>query len=334
MRDCPCPIRAKIPAMMHALIALFLRCLASLRFETAERLGAALGLLSYHLGVRRRVVAGQIKQCLPDLSPAERRRAIRACYCSIGANVFSIFATADDQHPFGDRWRQMNPQWCQLMGQRHPGAVYLTLHLGAWEANAWITIRHLQQERIICYATTQHDALLDQALNQRRTRRGADMVFVRGDDRRSALQTIRSLRGGERSAYLLSDQGPRPRHGQAAWFLGQPTYCHHGAVIFAQRAGVPIIPCVSLRSGPAQFNYFCGRPLDCSALDEDQALQICMDCLSALIAAFPGQYFWHHRRFKHHADIPARDREPWRERGLRVLTDPLTDPLNEGHHVH
>lgn len=293
-----------------------------MRYETAERLGAALGLLAYNLGVRRKVVADQMRLCLPHLSVSERRRAAKRCYASIGANVFGIFATTDDEEPFGSGWEQMSPSWCRLMGEKYPGAIYLTLHLGAWEANAWITMRHLPPKRMICYATAQREASLDKELNERRAHCGGEMVFVRDEDRRSALHTIRSLRNGERSVYLLADQGPRKQHGEPAWFLGQATYCHHGAVVFAQRTAVPIIPCVSIRIASGRFKYFCGRPFDCTDLDESLALQVCMDQLSALIAAFPGQYFWHHRRFKHYAELTAREAEAWRQHGLQILTQP------------
>ena len=59
----------------------------------------------------------------------------------------------------------------------------------------------------------------------------------------------------------------------------------------------------------------------------EAAVQHGMDQLSAIIAAFPGQYFWHHRRFKHPVDgLVPRPREPWRTRGLRLLVDPLPSP--------
>jgi lauroyl/myristoyl acyltransferase len=46
-----------------------------------------------------------------------------------------------------------------------------------------------------------------------------------------------------------------------------------------------------------------------------------MDRLSAIIAAFPGQYFWHHRRFKRPLELPRRAEEPWRVHGLRLLVE-------------
>lgn len=293
--------------------------MARLHFRTAERLGGGLGIFVYHLGIRRALVAANMKMTLPDMSARRRRKAIRQSYASLGANVLSMLATYDAEHPFADDWQQMNPQWCEALGRRYPAAVYVTMHLGAWECNAWLTIRHLLQDRIICYATAQHFAAADAAINERRTSLGADMVFVRDGDRRGALDTMRNLRRGLGSVYLLADQGPRPQNGVPAWFLGQPTYCHHGPVIFAQRCGVPIIPCCTIRIGAGRFRYFTGRPLHVDGMSEAAAVQVYMDWISALIARFPGQYFWQHRRFKHAAESPPRDYEPWQAHGLAVF---------------
>ena len=83
--------------MRRFFVFIFTKALAALRFETAERLGGALGILAYYLGVRRKVVADQMRICLPHLSVRQRRMAAKRCYASIGANAFSIFATNDDK---------------------------------------------------------------------------------------------------------------------------------------------------------------------------------------------------------------------------------------------
>ncbi|MFW5830319.1 MAG: hypothetical protein ACOCXA_08675 [Planctomycetota bacterium] len=120
---------------------------------------------------------------------------------------------------------------------------------------------------------------------------------------------------------MLSDQGPRRAHGAPALFFEQPTWCHHGPVVLAQRAGVPIVPACCLRVGWDRFICFVGRPLHVQGRSATAALQHCMDDIASMIAFAPGQYFWQHRRFKYRAPgLSPRDRAPWRDR--RRLVDP------------
>ncbi len=299
----------------------FIKCLERLELDTAERLGAALGMLCYYMGLRRKIVAQQLRRCLGHLPLRQRRAAGRLCYANAGANLLNIFATKDPQQPFGPRWKKLNPRWSALMGKTYKSAVYVSPHLGAYEVNAWMTIQDLQQESMFCYVRIQKDAAVDEIVNKHRRLCGADVLFVRDEDKGSVLKTYAALKKGRRSLNILADQGPRKIHGRPAFFLGQATYCHHGPFVFAKRAKIPIIPCLTLRTGVAEFRYLCGRPIDCTGRDVDEIMQLYLDQLSAMIAAHPGQYFWHHRRFKHLADLEVRAQEPWRTQGLRLLVD-------------
>jgi lauroyl/myristoyl acyltransferase len=105
--------------------------------------------------------------------------------------------------------------------------------------------------------------------------------------------------------------------------MGVETYCHSGPGFFAKRAGVPIIPglCVRVRAG--EFKVMIGRPLASSAGDEAALIQASMDLLGAMIATVPGQYFWHHKRFKNHLGRTERSVEPWKVHGFSLVGNPL-----------
>lgn len=306
--------------MRKLLTRICLRALESLEVDTCERVAAAFGILCYYLGLRRRIVSQQLQLCLGHLPLRQRQRAARLCYANIAANLCGILATKEEARPFGDDWHILNPHWIELVAQRYPSAIYVSAHLGAFEAAAWITSQHLAQDHILCYVRQQRDAYADDLINKHRQWCGAQLIYQH--DKSVVFKTSATLKKGKGSLAILADQGPRKQVGRPGHFLGQPTYCHHGPVIYAQRAKVPIIPFVCLRVGIKRYAYFVGRPYLARGQSVDAVMQHYLDQLSALIAAFPGQYFWHHRRFKHHAQNLERAQEPWRAHGLRVLVDP------------
>ena len=303
--------------MLRLITRICLRALESLEVDTCERVAGAFGLLCYYLGLRRKVVAQQLKQCLGHLPVAQRRRAARLCYANIAANLCGILATKAEAKPFGRDWQVLNPGWIEHIAKQHPSAIYVSAHLGAFEAAAWITSRHLEQDHILCYVRQQRDAAVDDLVNKHRQWCGAQLIYQH--DKSVVFKTSATLKKGKGSLAILADQGPRKKIGRPGIFLGQATNCHHGPVIYAKRAKVPIIPFVCLRVGVKRYAYFVGRPIPHDQLDTDAMMQLYLDQISAMIAAFPGQYFWHHRRFKHHAEHLERQAEPWIERGLRML---------------
>ena len=306
--------------MRRWFMRLCFKAMESLEVDTCERFAAAIGILCYRLGLRRRLVADNLRRSLGHLSVQRRQRAAELCYANFAANVCGICATKEGPQPFGDQWTILNPHWIKQLGQRYPSAIYVSAHLGAFEAAAWITSQHLQQDHILCYVREQRDPVANECVNRHREWCGASLIYQH--DKSVIFKTSAALKKGQESLAILADQGPRKKMGRPGIFLGQPTYCHHGPVVYAKRARVPIIPFVCLRVGVKRYAYFCGRPIDCAGHDPDQIMQLYLDQLSAMIAAYPGQYFWQHRRFKHKAEDLSRPSEPWREHGLRLLVEP------------
>lgn len=302
--------------LLHRLFTLpLLHLISGIAADSADRAGAALGVLCFHLGLRRRVVSANLARAL-GLSGPRRRAIARRSYATMGANFLNVWTFGHPAGPeAGVEW--MAPSWVAQLQRRHPGRVMLTLHLGAWDVagHAGATL----SGKVLVYAKAQHDPLLDDELNRARTRAGMEVIFARHGDRTAAVTALRAVRAG-RTLGLLADQMPGAQEGVPAWFLGVATSCHGGPAVFARRGGVPVVPGFCLRRAAGRYAMFYGRPLP-SYADDSALIQAGMDRLSAIIAAFPGQYFWHHRRFKRPVELPARAVEPWRVRGLRLLVD-------------
>jgi KDO2-lipid IV(A) lauroyltransferase len=304
-----------ITGLRRSAVTFICNFLGTISADTAARFGAALGLLAFHLGLRRRVVYDNLRLAL-GLRGAARHAAARKSYLTMGANFIEMWTIGNGRGP------ELNveiaePNWTARMRRDCPGTVLLTLHLGSWDM-AGVGGRMIFG-RANVYAKAQRDAILDELINRQRKRAGMDVVLARHGQRTGAVHVLRGLRQGI-PVGLLADQKPSSSEGIPAFFLGVPCLCHAGPAFFARREEVPIIPAFCLRVAAGRFRWFMGRPFPVAGMSDEQAIQRGMDQLSAIIAAFPGQYFWHHRRFRSPVTgLEKRAREPWRQHGLRLL---------------
>ena len=295
-----------------------LRALSWLAVDTASRLGGMLGVLVFHLGLRRGVASHCIHRTL-GLRGIQRRDVVRRSYASMGASFTELWTIGGIDG--GEHHLTMgSPTWLTLMLKRHPGCVFLTPHLGNWDLGGHGIARLMP--KFLAYAKAQHNELLDLATNEQRAKLGTTVLLTRRGDRTTAVQVLRGLRNGC-PVGLMADQAPTRDEGTRAVFMGMETNCHAGPAFFAKKARVPIIAGFCVRRRAGEFCIVAGRPLPYDAGDEAALTQASMDLLAAMISAVPGQYFWQHKRFKKGSQPAARAVEPWKIHGLNLLAHPL-----------
>lgn len=304
--------------MIDRLIVLLLRCLRRLAADTASRLGGSLGVAAFHLGVRRKVASGCVHTAL-GLTGGTRRAVVRSSYASMGASFVELW-TVGGVDGIERHLRIFAPTWLTTVLRRNPGCVFVTSHLGNWDVAAHAVAREVP--RLVVYAKAQHNPAIDAAANVQRAGVGMEVLLAHHGDRTAAVKALRAVKSGAPLG-LLADQGPGDREGVRAVFMGVTTYCHGGPGFFAKRAGVPILPGFCLRTRAGEFAFVVGRPLPSSAGDEAALVQASMDLIAAMIARFPRQYFWQHRRFKNDLARHERAVEPWKVHGLSLFADPL-----------
>jgi len=176
------------------------------------------------------------------------------------------------------------------------GCIVITGHLGNWEiGGAAASARGIPLDVVV---QRQANPLFDNDLNRTRNRLGME-VIERGEAPRGVL---RSLRGG-RAVALLADQNMRAG-GIFVDFFGVPAATAKGPALFALRTGAPVLLGVALRLPGGRQRYrvvFERIPVEVTGnLDGDverlTALHTAM--LQRYVEAYPGQYFWQHRRWK------------------------------------
>jgi KDO2-lipid IV(A) lauroyltransferase len=179
--------------------------------------------------------------------------------------------------------------------------VLATPHLGHWDLGPTAIIQAgISSTPMLCFATFQGDPDINGYLNECRERMDVRVVQVNADDKRGPLAGLRTLRDGH-GIGLLADQGPR--QGYPAWFLGQAVIAHKGAGLLVKRSKKPLVVGCCLRaSSNRSVTYVFPLPQPRPDASDEAIVQQAMDAMGRLIAAAPGQYFWHHKRFKRKID--------------------------------
>lgn len=264
----------------------------------AGRVAAALGRFTYRvLRIRRGVVDDQIRLAFPDRDEAWRRQVAIEAYEHLGREAMMLL-----------RLSRLGPEdvvaatdmdagglaAIRASVDAGVGAVLVTGHFGNWEiAGASAAARGIPVDVV---AQRQANPLVDRLVNDARERLGM-RIMRRGGATRGAL---RSLRRG-RAVGLVADQDARAG-GVFVPFFGRPASTHRGPAVLALRAGAPVFMGTAVRKPDGRYRVTIREiPAPRAGEPDDRADRFTAALAAALESAVreePGQYLWHHRRWK------------------------------------
>lgn len=280
-------------------------------FSVARAAGRWLGRLGYRpFAVRREVVRRQVAAAFPGASADEVERIVRDSYAHLGemmieaarlprlgpAGILDLVPEAEGFDAILDASREGK------------GVILITGHLGNYElAGAYVAARGIPIE---CVARRLNNPLFDRFVTQSRTRAGMIVVF----DHDAVRRAPRAFAAGHAMAFV-ADQGVKGLASTFVPFFGRPAKTPRGPAVFALRYRLPtfFVACVRQPGGryrcvvtPVAIPASGDRPADVDAMVADFT-----GILEAWVRRYPGQYFWHHRRWKRQPpDTPAALRDP------------------------
>lgn len=270
--------------------------LGRLPVSWGEALGAVLGRLAYRLGWRRAVVESQISRSFPQAEPAWVREVARAAFEHVGREAVAL-AALSRRDP--ESIPQCVPEFEGLDALRAAvqvgrGVVVVTGHFGNWEfAAAAVAAYGLPIDAVMQGLANPY---LTRYVRRVRERLGIGLI-----DRASAWGRLReSLARGHVVAFV-ADQDARDR-GVFVPFFGRPASTHRAPALLALRTGAPLFVGFAVRVAPRRYRLWTTRiepPASGDVQDRVRALtRRWTEELERRIRLSPGQYFWHHRRWK------------------------------------
>jgi KDO2-lipid IV(A) lauroyltransferase len=283
----------------YGLLRLVIGAIGRLGFHRASGLGARLGALGYRpFGIRRTVVEKQIAAAFPEWDAGRVASTARAAYESLGRTTVEAAVLS---HYGRDRLLSLcdaSETWHVLEAAhaRGRGVILVAGHLGNWElAGAYLAARGLPMEAV---ARQQENPLFDAWLTRTRSRTGMRVIY----DGDAVRRVPRALRAGAAVA-LMMDQGAVGLASTWVPFFGRFAKTPRGPATFALRMQAPIVFVAPLREPDGRFTIrFEEVPVRDTGDRQADVDGIVADCTAVLekwVRLAPGQYFWHHRRWKH-----------------------------------
>lgn len=273
--------------------------LGALPWSASSAIGARLGLLGYRpFGIRRKVVEEQIASSFPAKDRAWVTGVARGAYESLGRTTVetAVLPMARKERVLElfhqvEGWDAVEEA---LAGGR--GLILVTGHLGNWElGGAYLAARGIPLDAI---ARGQGNPLFDRYLTETRTRIGMRVIH----DQDAVRTTPRSLRENRVVAFLM-DQGVLGLASTWVTFFGRLAKTPRGPAVFALRLGVPVVFATALRQKDGRFRVIFERLAIQDTGDRERDVDRIVADYTAMLERWvreePGQYFWHHRRWKH-----------------------------------
>jgi KDO2-lipid IV(A) lauroyltransferase len=273
--------------------------LGALGFRRASALGARLGIFGYRpFGIRRRVVERQIAAAFPEWDKPRVEATARAAYENLGRTtietaIMSRFSAAEIRELFDEPENWHLIERARLAGR---GVIFVAGHLGNWEiGGAYLASRDLDFEAV---ARRMENPLFDAYLTRTRHRAGMKVIY----DADAVRRVPRALRSNASVAFLM-DQGAAGLASTWVPFFGRYAKTPRGAAVFALRLRAPVFFIAPLRKTDGRFTL----GIEPVPIRETGDKDTDVDCIVADYTAIlekwvrrePGQYFWHHRRWKH-----------------------------------
>lgn len=281
------------------LVVMVVRTLGWMPRGLARLLAGGLAWIVFHLmGRLRRVGERNLELALPEVSPEEKIRTLRALYRYLGwqlvefcqmpyytlENTRGHLRTDGLEHYLG----------AEALGR---GVLILTGHLGAWELSSFyhslaghpmgMVIRRLDNRR------------LDQLVNGIRCLHG-NRVLHKDDFARGLLTAMHQ---GD-AVGILMDTNMTPPQGEFVRFFGITACTASGLARVALKTGAAVLPGFMLwEAKEKKYVLHFGPQLHFALSGNHEAdvlavTQQCNDVLESWIRRYPDQWLWIHRRWK------------------------------------
>jgi KDO2-lipid IV(A) lauroyltransferase len=286
------PIRITLEATLWVLAAIMTRFGTRAAYWWARRFASVAWTFLPRI---RRTAIRNLDLCLPERTPAERRRLARASFNHVAYTFFDALLVP--RHCRGDDWRRhisldatVGPYIDWL--KRNEPSCSLSGHFGNWEIGPLVNSRHGRP--ITCVVRPIDMPMLNRWMQRLRAFTQATVIEKHG----ALRQLARAIKDREPVMMLLDQNGGD--HGFEGEFFGIGARWQADILRLYLKRGLRLTVGFAVRDGdrfhftyklPFTCDYPAGTAIETVIADYSRALE-------AAIRANPEQYFWLHRRFK------------------------------------
>lgn len=263
----------------------------------AESIGARLAQLGRSpLGIRADEVDRNLQRAFPDSSAEWRREVARASYAHLGREMVAMMRLS--HMPREELLTRTEIVDIERIGPYYResgrGAVVIGGHFGNWEVGAAMIAARGYTVSMV--AQRQTNPLFDRHLVAARERLGIN-VIERGQAPKLALRALR-----RNEVVVFGADQNAGRTGLFIPFFGTAASTHRGPALMAVRTNALVFVATPLRVKDGNWRMGLEEVvIDRTGEVDDVVLRLTQaftERLEAAIRREPGQYLWHHRRWK------------------------------------
>jgi KDO2-lipid IV(A) lauroyltransferase len=239
-----------------------------------------------------------VRAAFPGLSEPDVVRIAIASYEHLGRTTIETaitpeYSAADVLRLFErvDGWDVI--ERAQAAGK---GALIVSGHLGNWElGGAYVAARNIALGVV---ARRMQNPLFDGYLTSTRQRLGMEVIH----DADAVRRVPRLVRSGGMVAFLF-DQGAAGLASTWVPFFERLAKTPKGPAVFALRLDAPLIFACAVRQPSGKYVMSFEELHVPRTGERDRDVEAMVSAYTAVlerwVRKYPGQYFWHHRRWKH-----------------------------------
>jgi Kdo2-lipid IVA lauroyltransferase/acyltransferase len=261
----------------------------------AAAVGAALGRTGYRLGIKKRVVEGNLRTAFPTADEDWIVRTAEAAYSHLGRETMMMLRLSwTSREELLERTRIVGEEAVRASYEEGRGVVLVAGHLGNWEVGAaGMAARGFP---ITAIAKRAANPLFYERILAARERLGVGVI----DFADATRPTLRALRSGQLVAFAADQHAGRA--GLWVPFFGKLASTYRGPATMALRTGAPMYLSVPLRQPDGTYEVSM-ELVDTAGTGDMEAdvLRVTREYSSRLeqaVREHPEQYLWHHRRWR------------------------------------
>lgn len=256
-------------------------------------------LLSQHKTVRR-----NLRLAFPDWSAEEIEAAALNAWESAGRTAGELPHLPKIDPYTSGRVEIVGLDILDKIRDEGRGVVFFSGHFANWEIMPAVLSQHMP--RTVMSYRALNNPHIDRRISEVRRAYGTQASVPKGVGTR---ELMRALASGAPLA-MMNDQ--KFNQGISVPFFGVDAMTAPGPTRLARRYGAPMVPVTTVRTGPARFRVeihtpFMPEDTGNPEADIQHTVQRINDFLEAHVRAYPGQWFWQHRRWP---------KEAWHKAGV------------------
>ena len=279
----------------------FATFIAGIPYKYIAGAGRVLGMLMYSLDVpHRRIVRRNLKFVYPEWKQDRIKQISKRIFQNIGITIMEICQmTCFSKDDILRKARIRGEDNIENALKEQRGAVIISAHLGNWEMGP-LFVPFCFNTPFVGVARKLRFKPINRLILRIRTRFGGTVI-----DKEEALsEMMRTLRRGQMIGIMV-DQGTKRSESVDVTFLGHKVRSTPAAALLAIRCKSPVIPVFCIRDADGRLAIIVEKPLELIRTKDLRSdlitnTQIMTDAIEKAVRTYPDQWFWVHKRWKHH----------------------------------